>query len=85
MPMAAKSLQETLGFRQSLMPSCPQRAVTKIGSGRSPETLEYEKMPFAMLLRYCGLNDPYAACRLSGQAINRIPQCFAASRSNVFV
>jgi hypothetical protein len=44
----------------------PERTVTKIGSGRSPETLEYEKLPFAMLLRYCGLNGPYAACRLSG-------------------
>jgi hypothetical protein len=40
---------------------CPQQTVTKIGSCRSPETLEYEKLPFAMLLRYCGPNGLYAA------------------------
>ena len=43
------------------MHKCPQLTVAKIGSGRSPEALEYEKLPFAMLLRYCGLNGPYAA------------------------
>jgi hypothetical protein len=40
---------------------CPKPTVKKPGSGRSPGTLENEKLPFAMRLRYYSLNGPYAA------------------------
>jgi hypothetical protein len=47
--------------RSSLSTKCPKPTVKKPGSGRSPGTLENEKLPFAMRLRYYSLNGPYAA------------------------
>jgi len=41
----------------------PLLTVAKIGSGRSPGTLESEKLPFAMLLRCYWLNGSFAALR----------------------
>jgi hypothetical protein len=43
--------------------------VGKPGSGRSPGTLENEKLPFAMRLRYYSLNGPYAAGADIGDAL----------------
>lgn len=40
---------------------CPTPPAAKIGSGRSPGTLDNEKLPFAMRLRYYWFNGPYAA------------------------
>jgi hypothetical protein len=40
---------------------CPEPTVKKPGSGRSPGTLENEKLPFAMRWCYSSLNYGYAA------------------------
>ena len=48
---------------------CPEPTVAKIGSGRSPGTLENEKLPFAMRLRYSWLNGSYAALADGGQIL----------------
>ena len=49
---------------------CPKPTVKKPGSGRSPGTLENEKLPFAMRLRYYSLNGPYAAVADTGDAVS---------------
>ena len=46
------------------------RTVGKPGSGRSPGTLENEKLPFAMRLRYYSLNGPYAAVPVIHDAVS---------------
>ena len=44
--------------------------MAKIESGRSPGTLENEKLPFAMRLRYSWLNGPYAASTTIHDAVS---------------
>ena len=47
---------------------CPQPTVARLGSGRYPGTLDNEKLPFGLRLRYCWVNGPYAAVAVSRAA-----------------
>ena len=52
---------QAVNFKEMTSVLCPEPTVKKPGSGRSPGTLENEKLPFAMRWCYSSLNYGYAA------------------------
>jgi hypothetical protein len=57
-------------LKEPLSAACPEPTVKKPGSGRSPGTLENEKLPLAMRWCYSSLNYGYAASTAIGDAVS---------------